>query len=81
MNRRNDLVPEAADKAIEELTADRGPSHPVQFGLKTIFLWIAATGVVCALWPVVRIVAPEVYAGAFMVLLATASVLAVLRIR
>lgn len=75
------MAPEAADKAIEELMADRAPKPTLQFGLSTLFILIAGVGILCALWRVARIIAPEVYAGAFMVLLAAASVLAVLRIR
>ena len=81
MSRRNDLDPDATDKVMEELIADRASSPPLQFRLSSIFMLIAAVAVLCALWPVVRTVAPEIYAGAFMLLLATASVLAVLRIR
>ena len=81
MSGRNDLDPDATDRVIEELMADRDSSAPPQFRLSSIFMLIAAVGVVCALWPLAGMVAPEIYAGAFMVLLAAASVLAVLRIR
>lgn len=81
MRPQNDLDPDAAAKAIEELMEVRDRTPAVQFSLRKLFKWITAAAVLCALWPLARMVAPEVYAGAFIVLLAIASVLAALRIR
>ena len=80
-SRKTNLAPDVADKAIEELMADSAPAPRLQFRLLNLFKLIAAVGVLCAFWRMASAMAPEVYAGAFMLLLATASVLAVLRIR
>jgi len=81
MTRRNDLPPDAADRAIEELMADRTTQPRLQFGLSKLFILTAGIGVLLALWPVAKMVAPEVYMAAFMILIAAASALAALRIK